>query len=547
MASDRRICKAVLLAAALLGAVLIPVRSPGAERLSIEELLKAEQRWTIIHGLESWSEKLSADQVELLEEFTRKNKNLDWELNYHVQQLLRRNLPDKYRVSREVERAEVLFIAATVGKVEHGTYDKYIDQIAQQGSAVIPLLLELLDCCEYHDFFRKDLAIKVLSRLDDPRIMPVLKSQISAEKQRNHLEQELLTVLQHDPGDEMVDYVAAAIARQNSSFDQEYIITFLSRQPLPYRAKMRLYSHYEKFQEYGRHAVIRGLARIDDEAAFARLAAMLREKTSPYSADFRITASVVGDLKNCDPCPVLLEALKEAPDSSCTELIVPLAQRNYLPAVPVFEDRIARAREDASGTRCRVWAAGALCKLGKDFRSNAEIVKEHLRSDYDPHGAGYAAYGAAGWLKDKEIIEILTSKLSESEPNKETLGWTIEALGQIADVSALPALRESLTRLPCEKFQDVGQAIEQIGRKNNDRTMTDEGQTVQLVAQYLQNLGGQQSAWQPDSREAESMNRRREQVVDWLKRNSRVAPNIIAQSRSAWNRELIEQLVQTAQ
>lgn len=547
MASDRSICKAVLLAAAVLGAVLIPIRSPGAERLSIEELLKAEQRRTIIHGLESWSEELSADQIELLEDFARKNKDLDWELNYHVQRLLRTNLPDKYRVSREVEKAEALFVVVRGGKVEHRAYDKYIDEIARQGSAVIPLLLELLDCCEYHDFFRKDLAIKVLSRLDDPRVMPALKRQIPAEKQRNHLEQELLAVLHHDPSDEMVDYVAAAIARQNSSFDQEYIITFLSREPLPDRVKMRLYSHYKEFKEYGRHGVIRGLGRIDNEAAFARLAAMLREKTSPYSADFRITASVIGSLKNCDPCPVLLEALKQAPDSSCSELIVPLAQRNYLPAVPVLEDRIAKARDDADGTRCRVWAAGALCKLGKDCRSNAGIVKEHLRRAYDPQGAEYAAYGAAGWLKDKETIEILTSKISESEPNKETLGWTIEALGQIGDASVLPALRESLTRLPCERFQAVGEAIEQIGRKNNDRTITDEGRTVQLVAQYLQNLGAQQIALLPDSPEAERMKRQREQVVDWLRRNSRVAPNIIAQSRSAWKRELIEQLMQTAQ
>jgi hypothetical protein len=63
-----------LLAAAVLGAVLIPIRSPGAERLSIEELLKAEQRRTIIHGLESWSEELSADQIELLEDGVR-----EWE------------------------------------------------------------------------------------------------------------------------------------------------------------------------------------------------------------------------------------------------------------------------------------------------------------------------------------------------------------------------------------------------------------------------------------------------------------------------------------
>src|SRR3989304_492740 len=106
---------------------------------------------------------------------------------------------------------------------------------------------------------------------DDVRIVSALKSEIVKEEHRNHLEQELLAILKQDSGDEMIDYVANVIATQKSSFDQEYIISFLARSELSNKVKMRLYSHYEQFMDYGRHAVIRGLSKIDNEATFDQL------------------------------------------------------------------------------------------------------------------------------------------------------------------------------------------------------------------------------------------------------------------------------------
>ena len=511
----------------------------------LAEMLAEPNRWKKIEGLRSWEEKLSRDDIKQLEKFANEKKHVDWALNYYAKLLLRYNAPNKYAVSSQVKKAENLFAKMRAGKISSGIYDKYIDEIAGLGNDIVPMLLDLLKYRNNHDFFRKDIAIKVLGELNDDRIVPALKSAIATEEHRNHLEQELLATLKHDSNDMMVDYVASVAGKQKSSFDQEYIISFLSRSELSNRVKMRLYSHYENFGKYGKHAVIRGLRKIDNGAAFGQLVEILRREK--YGDAFRVAAYELHKLKNYDPSVVFLEVFKKAPDHACKSLIVPIAERDYFPAIPAIEERIAKAGNDVDGVRCRIWAAGALCRLGKDYDKNATIVREYLTKDYDPHNAGYAPYGVAGWLNDEETVNILISKITSKKPNKDMVKWTIKALGQIGDKKVLSVLREALTKVSLTEFRDIGEAIATIGHKNEDQEVVADGQSVQTVARHLKNLGGQQRALKAGSPEAKRRRHEQEQVMAWLKQHREVIPNIIEQSRSEWNHPLIVQLMKVAQ
>jgi len=291
--------------------------------------------------------------------------------------------------------------------------------------------------------------------------------------------------------------------------------------------------------------MIRGLSKIDNEATFDQLIQILRREN--YGNTFRVAVYALGKLKNYDPSPVLLEVLKRAPDHACESLIVPIAERGYIPAIPVLEEKIAKASNYADGVHCQIWAAGALCKFNKDYEKNAAIVREYLKKDYDPNHAGYAPYGVARWLNDKETVNILISKLCSKELNKETVKWTINALGQIGDKSALPALRKALSKVPLMIFGDIGEAIATIGRKNQDQAIVSEGEIVQTVARYLTNLGPQQRASPAVWPEMKQSQREYAQVVEWLKLHREAIPNIIEQSCSEWNREQIAQLMKIAQ
>jgi Lon protease-like protein len=111
----------------------------------------------------------------------------------------------------------------------------------------------------------------------------------------------------------------------------------------------------------------------------------------------------------------------------------------------------------------------------------------------------------------------------------------------------LMELRESLTRVTLELFEDVGNAIESIGRKSKETVIVTEGQDIQIVARYLSNLGGRQSASMATPLEALKRKSESELVVTWLRQHQDVVPNIIKQSESEWNHNAIVQFMRIAQ
>lgn len=523
----------LIICAALVSMVLRDAngKTVDVEGKSLVDVLREQSRWDRIKGLQSWRRELTEKEIAALEKYQEETIHKDWMLNHCAQLLLRRNVPDRYAVSAQIEKAEELFVNMRAGMVSSRAYDKYIDEIVSLGNEVTQFLLDLLKYREPHDCFRKRIAIIALGEIDDDRIVPALKDEIAKEEHRNHLEQELLAVLKHDPDNYVVDYVANVIAGQKSSFDQEYIILFLSGSGLSDAVKMRLCGHYEKFKDYGRHAVIRVLRRIGDKAAFDQLVHILqREK---YNSAFKVAAYELHQLKKYDASAVFLEILKEAPDSVCRSLIVPIAERNYSPAIPVLEERIERAGNHTDSMRCRIWAAAALCRLGKDYEKNAAIVKEQLKKDDNARIPDGTPYEAAKWLLDEETVSILITKIRTKDINERILKLAIKALVHISDRKVLPTLRGVLNRASLDVFADVGEAITAIGRKHENPEIIAEGEMVQVVARHLRNLGGQARAL--SSSEHRHILREREQVMAWFRRHREVIPNIVGQWHSEWN------------
>ncbi|MBL7215822.1 MAG: hypothetical protein ISS71_09110, partial [Phycisphaerae bacterium] len=510
---------------------------------TFNDILKSESRWDIIRRLNTWETALSAGDIETLERIVQETTHNDWEMNYSARSLLRRNLPRKYNVTPEVANAEEFFVKLRDGKVSSGAYDKFVDDIAGIGNDIVPMLLDMLKYDKPHDFYRENIAIKALGHMQDIRIIPALKKAIVSEEHRNQLEQIILSILRSDSSNAMVDYVASVIVNQKSSFDQEYIIRLISQSNTPYEAKKRLYFHYAEFKDYGKRAVIRGYGKMDDQEAFTQLVRILRE--DKYGGEFRVAVNELNNLKNSDPSAIFFEYLKKVPDHVCDDLIIPLAERNYLPAIPVLEERITNAGDSVDGARCKVWATGALCKLGKDYEKNSAIIREHLKKEYDPHAIGYAAYGVAGWLNDEETIKLLSQKICSENSNTDVLKWSIKALGQIGDKSALTALREALTILPLDLFIDIAEAIEAIGHDHNDQEIISEGKIIQTVTRTLRNTGGQQIVFAPGSPEANIRQRNYEKTLEWLAQHREVGTNIIKNLDSSWNKDAIIELIKT--
>jgi hypothetical protein len=483
-------------------------------------MLTEQDRWTRLKALQSWDAAISEQETLLLEQLANETQHVDWLVNYRVRALLRRVKPGVYGVSPQVQTAEELFAKMNGGKVSDGTYDVYIDEIARLGTDVIPLLLDLLDCRGPDDRYRRDIAIKVLGKLDDPRIVPALKDAIGRAGSRGRPTQELLAVLVHDSSDEAIDYAAGVIARQGTS--QENMIWSISTSSLPTRAKMRLYAHYGEFESFARCAVIRALGRVGGQAAFDQLAGILRR--GAYNDEYRLAAATLEGFKDPDATGVFLEALQKAPDRGCPCLIVPLATRDCVEAIPILEQKMMTASDRPEGDQCKVLAAGALCRLGKNYEKNAAIVREHLRTD------GYGSYVAAGWLHDDEVVDILIAKIAAETTDKDIVNCAIHTLEGIGSDRALPVLRDVLARISVGAFMDVGRAIAGIGRKNAAEPIVAEGEIVQCVARYL-NSRPEQMRFALDSPAGRQRERERERALAWLRKHPAVVASAMAQAR----------------
>jgi hypothetical protein len=313
-------------------------------------------------------------------------------------------------------------------------------------------------------------AIRALARLQDERIMPALKAAAETEGNRDHLEQELLGLLMHDSGDTMADYVASAVSHQESTLDQEWIVRFLSLAEIPRQTKMRICSHYAQFKEYGKHAIIRALQDLDDADAFAQLCRVLRSRDEA----FRTAAYALGQLKNSDPCPVLLKELSKMDNGPVDCLILVLGEKCYAPAIGEFRRWQAIAERDPDRATTRLLTAAALCGLDVDYDRNATVVREGLKDDR----LRWSAATVAGWLHDEETVQALISVLDRPDLHDAA----VEALGRIGSRSGAPALMRAAETLPMERFRAIGDALLAIGRKNEDQAATDFGQGLSDVA-----------------------------------------------------------------
>jgi hypothetical protein len=437
---------------------------------SLENVLTSQSRWDVIRGLEAWDRDLTEQERQRLKGFAQDNEGRDWLLQYRAHAVLRKHGGETRTVAPEIVQAEAILAQVNPGKLPQGFYGARAADIVGLGNATVPLLLELLAYNGQSDQDRKQAAIQALARLHDDRIVPALKAAVGSENNRNQLEQELLALLCHDAGDAMADYVASVVSNQKNDFDQERTVSFLSGADLPRKTKMRLFSHYNESRSYGKHAVIRGLQALDDAESFAQLCQILRTRDEP----FQVTAYALGQLKNSDPCPILLEELPKTSDAGVPILIQVLGERRYVPAIGELQTRRDKASDSPYGRTARLLAAAALCRLDAEYDRNAAIVREGLQDDQ----LRLSALTVAGWLRDEETVKVLVPLVDKSDVGRSA----IEALGQIGSKSAAAALMEAVQKLPTAQFGAIGGALLAIGRKNNDQALMDYGKGVSDVA-----------------------------------------------------------------
>jgi HEAT repeat protein len=241
----------------------------------------------------------------------------------------------------------------------------------------------------------------------------------------------------------------------------------------------------------------------------------------------------------------LLNTLKETSDHASDNLILALGEREYRQAIPVLEEIIKEARDDIDGRRCRILAAGALCRLGEDYEENAAIVRDGLWE----YNLCYTSYQVVGWLNDEETIKVVISQVGSEKPEERAGTMAIKALGQIGSKSALPALRDALNRLPIAEFMNVGEAITAVGHKSQDGDVVAEGEEVKNLATFLNRVlsPSQRAAVSSESPEAIRNRLEMERAASWLKKHPELIPRVMEEIKDfSWGYNEILSLLDNA-
>jgi hypothetical protein len=441
-------------------------------------------RGKMMNALKSQKDPLTAQELQAVKELTLATDHHDWLLHYTAIGLLRANGADGPADTERIAAVKRLFIRMDESKWSSEDVERFYahaGQIADVGNEVIPTLEEILHSDSPYDGLRKQVAVRALARMNGDQADPILLRVISEEKYIGVCEDACLALLSHKNDAATIDAVASAIAGRKE-FDQESLISFISRSVLPERAKMRLFSHYALFEKYGKYKVIQGLAQIDSPESFRQLADILSKSDRDT---FRIAAGAMGKLKNSDPCPTLLKAFPSAPLDALDELMIVLGERSYKPFIPTLEERVrveqSKFPDDVTFRRFHVVAAGVLCRLGKDYDSNAAIVRSSLKEKM----LSYNGYEVVAWLTDKVTIDLVASQITATQPDEHTGDLAIEALGKMGSKAAVQPLMNSLASIPYRSWRIVSEALAAIGQKQKDLEVTNEAKELKSLMTYV--------------------------------------------------------------
>ncbi len=437
---------------------------------------------------------------------------------------------------RNIETATGLLDQMRGGKVSEDRYDKHVPELVALGNDVVPLLLrqvevsdELLDGHNNAAYFRKRVALKVLAQLKDHRIVPGLKEIIDAGQQSHFLHQEVCILLENDPSEKMVDYVAALAKLR----EWPYVLIVGGAVPAETQAKLRKHftdyvdENFDVLYKGNMHRAIGTLGRIDNADAYELLVRIVRtHQENPDLIYFRAPRAndncsdavrALGKLQNVDPCPALVEALEKRPRDG--GLIRAVGEQQCTAAISILEKTIHDTDPaDMAGSGGCFTSAAALCSMGKDYETNAAIVRAALDRDFA------AALEAARFLHDEKTIAQIASCIPKEEHRLEFLNLPVLTLGEIGSPSALPALRDALAYLPITQFRCVAEAMRAIGEKNQDLAIFQESEEIRAVSDVVNYLAHEHCSG-PPSGHAE----RRAAAAQWLVDHPDVRDNAIRQ------------------
>lgn len=475
-------------------------------------------------ALREWDKPLTAEDLKALTGFATATEHQDWLLHYLAENLLRAGGMADPRPAKIV-RAEELFAEMEGGKLPATHFDGSATELAGLGASILPLLDDVLTYESLQDRYRMRVAVRALGLISGKRAIPTLMRLIGQDKPTSAMDEALRVLLAQSPDDATIDELAAIVARRDT-FTQESIIRCCSDVQLPESARMRLYSHWPEFQEYGKHAVIRGLAAIDNRAAFLELSKILAMGDRWDSADrgtFSLAAGTLGRLKNSDPCAVLLGAFPAAPIDSAEVIMIALAERKYAPFIPVLEKRLSEENgkypDDVTVQRFSVLAAGVMCRYGKDYDRNAAIVCAGIQN----RQLRWSAYQAAGWLTDDATIKLVISQIGATEGKEWTGVTAVETLGRIGDKAAVPALMKALEERPYSDWDKIADALASIGETQHDAGVISEGQGLKSIITYLGYGGALQI---PTKAQRPEMDRQLNAASACLKKHPQLIPKL---------------------
>ena len=377
---------------------------------------------------------------------------------------------------------EAIFDRIVIGKIPNGHYDHLAQKIAVFGNEAFDVCAEMLKRNEHKDRLRKGLAIKALALINDSRALRLLKETALKEQNRGHLQLEILAVLTLDPTLEQADWSVQTIASQSNSFDQGYIVQFLCGSSIPAELKLKICSHIDSYQRYGKHAVLRALPQLEKEPAAFDL---LKKEVLKHDGDtFAVAAREMARLTEHDPRPVLVRALEESLKRQKLidrQLVLAIGQAKCEDAIPLLEKRFSKLSDANMHERSlRVAIAGTLCRLSHLYDYHAEIVRDAL-VDKKFSDFSSAAYDVIAWLGDEKTIQILCAQLLENPTRK-----VIEKLGEIGSPLAIQSLIEAFCQVPApEILSSIARALRAIAEKSSSDKTKALAENIRRTAVYF--------------------------------------------------------------
>lgn len=436
----------------------------------------------VVASLTERTEPLSDAETEAVREFVATQEHRDWLFHYLGLRLLRANSKAP-AVGDSVDKTEQLLIKLNPTKGDPPGFDLAVTEIAKLSPEVLPLLRDTLRYTAYKDEARHRAAARALTVIGGRDAQVALIDALSNNRGLS-VRELLLSLFKLNSDNAAVDEVAGVLVIKNGG-DQESAIRTLGTLDVPARVRLRLYSHYDSFKEYGKYAVIRGLCDLATPEATDQLKRIvLSEKGGVL--DFAVDR--LTELRSFDPCPVFLEAFKQGKTGK--SLISGAAVRGCKDAIPFIETAKA-ATYYYSEVDTPLIATAALARLGKDTEKNSKIVREALAKDER------GSYRAAGLLTDEATIELMFGKLKgfEGDGSRRIESGTnvyfidrnmiIGTLGGMHNPLAARMLIEGLPTIPINEWRQVGTALQRLGEDLGNEGIRQDGIGLESLIGFL--------------------------------------------------------------